>query len=73
MHHITFIDVHFPTKGSDFLKFSVPDAPVRLFCKLTEPTIISVQWSAPPTSPFIYPVQEYILQNNTGKILDRIM
>ena len=46
---------------------TVPEAPVQLFCKLTEPTIITVQWSPPPTSPFIYPVREYILQSNTGR------
>ncbi|XP_028415266.1 E3 ubiquitin-protein ligase TRIM58-like, partial [Dendronephthya gigantea] len=45
---------------------AVPDAPVQLSCKLIEPTVISVQWSPPSARPFIYPVQEYLLQSDTG-------
>jgi hypothetical protein len=64
--NITYHTIYdFPKPNYNCL--SVPDAPLQLFCKLTEPTIISIQWSPPPINPFVYPIQEYILQSNTGK------
>lgn len=46
---------------------AVPDAPIHLSCKIAlELALVTVEWSPPPSNPYMYSIKEYSLQSDIG-------